>query len=146
MRRTTGDVIVAVEIKPSGHLHKMEQPGLLLDEARDDSYGDVAGRRVEGRPRLDLASRVSAKRPDEELSEEPRKQGHALPGALASLPSQDLIDDREEWAVRDDQVIEALTDAPLLLTRLPVELFGGELTERAPCLLGDQTTLRQQGG
>jgi hypothetical protein len=50
----------AVEVEPAGRFNEMKQPVLLLDEARDDSYGDVAGRGVKGRPSLDLPSRVGA--------------------------------------------------------------------------------------
>jgi len=97
----------------------------------------VTGRGVKGRPCLDLPSRVGAERPDEEFPEEPRKQRRALPGPLASFTCPDLLDNRQVWAIRDDQVVEALTDAPFRLARLPGDLFGGELAERASCLVGD---------
>ena len=43
-------------------------------------------------------------------------------------------------------MVEALTDAPLPLARLPVELFGRELTKRTRRLVGDQAALRKHDG
>jgi hypothetical protein len=136
----------AVEIEPAGCFHELEQLPLLLDEARDDPRADAAARRGEGRPRLELASRVGAERPDEKPPEELRKQRYALPDAPASLTRSDLFDDREEWPIGDDQVVEALTDAPFVLARLPVDLFGRELTECAIRLVGDLAALREKRG
>jgi len=57
-----------------------------------------------------------------------------------------IFDDREEWPIGDDQVVEALTDAPFVLARLPVDLFGRELTECAIRLVGDLAALREKRG
>jgi hypothetical protein len=101
--------------------------------------------RGKGWPGLHLTSGVRAECLDEELPKEAREQRHVFPGSLASLTCSDFLDDREVRAIRDDQVVEALTNAPLRFARLPVDLFGGELTERASRLVGDQAALREYG-
>src|SRR5262249_2941054 len=136
----------ALELEPTGSFHQMKQSIVLLDEARDDSRRDLTGRGVEGTRRLYFASSIRAERPDKELAEQARQQRYRLPSAAAPPPLLDLFDDRHERPVRDDEVIEALPDAPLVLARLPVDLLGGELTEHALRLVGDELALCQHGG
>src|SRR5262245_12312374 len=121
----------------------MEQPFLLLEEAPNNSGHDVAARGIEGRPRLSLPSGVRAKRVDDELPKETREQWHPLPGSSAPPALSDLLDDLKVWAIRDNQVVKALADAPLSSTRRPVDLLCEEPPERASCLVGDQAPLGQ---
>src|SRR5262249_18228288 len=121
-------------------------PILLLNEARDDSGSDGVARGIEGWASLGLPSRVWAKSIENELPKETRKERHTLPDPLAAPPLSDLVDDLEVWAIRDDQVVKALTDAPFSSARGPVELLDGEPTKRAHGFVGDQATLRQDGG
>src|SRR5712691_2774819 len=124
----------------------MQQAILLLEKTRDDRRIDLAARRVEGFPRFDLPPRVRPEGLDEQPGEEGGKDRHALPETRPLLPLQDLVDDREVRAVRDDQMIEALADTPFLLARLPVDLRGGELPEDALRLVGEEAPLGEHGG
>jgi membrane protein DedA with SNARE-associated domain len=58
-----------VEIESAARFHETHQSFLLREKRRDDGRVDVAARRVEGRPRLHLASRVGAERVDDQPSQ-----------------------------------------------------------------------------
>jgi hypothetical protein len=78
--------------------------------------------------------------------EEALKERDALPEAPAPPSLPHVFDDLLVGAIRDDQMVEALADTPLSLSRLPVELPDGEPAERARRLVGDDASLGQDGG
>src|SRR5262249_20545497 len=83
---------------------------------------------------------------DEQPAEKARKQRHALPDPRAPPTGQNLLEDLHIRAIRDDQVVEALADAPLSLAWLPIHLLAREPAEHALHFVGDEKRLRQNGG
>src|SRR5262245_20570712 len=133
----------AIEVETSRGFHQRQETSLLIEEVADDPRIDRASRREEFLSRLRLATRVGAEDPDEHRTEQSRQERHALPEALLLLPLTDVLDDREVRAVRDDQMVEALTDAPFACTRLPVDLLRRQVGEHPLRLIREGPSLAE---
>src|SRR5687767_15233803 len=110
----------------------------MLGELCDDVVGGVTARRLKLLRCLVLSPALLLKRARDHFAEKAGQRRPTLPSAVATLAARDLFEQREEAAVRYNQMVEALADAPLLGRRLPVELRGRKQAEDFARVLRDR--------